>query len=127
MKFVAADKEMLDELKKIRELLTPTPKPKPTPPKNFREEFKAFLSKYSVMGLAVAFILGLYLKDLVNALVDDLVMPILEPFLPETAVWEQIVLGPFRVGHFAGELLTFIIVAFVIFLLVKITSKYGIE
>jgi large conductance mechanosensitive channel len=124
---MATDAEMLEELKKIRELLTPAPKPKPTPPKGFREEFKVFLTKYNVMGLAVAFILGLYLKDLVNALVDDLVMPVVEPFLPETETWELITVGPFRVGHFTGELLTFIIVAFVIFVLVKITSRIGID
>ena len=78
------------------------------------------------MGLAVAFILGIYLGDLVHALVDDLVMPIVTLAMPGIQ-WENIVAGPFRVGHFIGTLITFIIVAFVIFILVKVTKRWGIE
>src|SRR5262249_8942667 len=63
---MASDAEMLEELRKIRELLTPAP-PAPTPPapKGLAAEFKSFLSQYKVLGLAVAFILGLYLGQLV--------------------------------------------------------------
>lgn len=122
-----AQDEMLEELKKIRELLEPKPTPPaPSPPKGLVNEFKDFISKYRVMGMAVAFILGLYLGALVNALVDDLIMPIIELGVPGVE-WELIQLGPFRVGHFIGSLITFLIVAFVIFLLVKITKKMGIE
>jgi large conductance mechanosensitive channel len=102
--------EIVEELKKIRELLTPKPAPPPPPPKTgLLNEFKDFISKYKVMGMAVAFILGLYLGTLVKALVDDLIMPIV------------------RIGHFIGALITFLIVAFVIFVLVKATKKAGIE
>jgi len=119
--------EMLDELKKIRELLEPKPAPPPPPPpKGLINEFRDFLSKYRVMGLAVAFILGLYLGQLVQALVGDLVMPIINLALPDVP-WEQIAVGPFRVGHFIGQLITFLIVTFVIFMLVKITRKWGVE
>jgi large conductance mechanosensitive channel len=118
---------MLEELKKIRVLLEPKPTPPaPPPPKGLLNEFKDFLSKYRVMGLAVAFILGLYLGALVQALVNDLIMPIVQ-FATPGVQWELIEMGPFRVGHFIGALITFIIVAFVIFLLVKITKKTGIE
>jgi len=85
-----------------------------------------FLSKYKVMGLAVAFILGLYLGALVQALVNDLIMPIITIVMPGVE-WETIQLGPFRVGHFIGALITFIIVALVIFLIVKIIKRWGIE
>ena len=118
---------MLEELKKIRELLEPKPAPPPPPPpKGLMNEFKDFLSKYKVMGLAVAFILGLYLGALVQALVNDLIMPIIQLAMPGVQ-WELIEVGPFRVGHFIGALITFIIVAFVIFILVKITKRSGIE
>lgn len=119
--------EMLEELKKIRELLEPKPAPSPPPPpKGLINEFREFLSKYRVMGLAVAFILGVYLGQLVQALVNDLVMPIINLALPDVP-WELITVGPFRVGHFIGQLITFLIVTFVIFMLVKITKKWGIE
>ena len=131
---MAKDADLLEEVKKIRKLLEPAPKPPPEPPKNFIEEFKSFILKYKVMGLAVAFILGLYLKDLVNALVDDLIMPLINLVMPDIP-WEEIALFPttsspngiFLIGHFTGELVTFVIVAFVIFLLVKATTRVGIE
>jgi large conductance mechanosensitive channel len=124
---MSKEEEMLEELKKIRELLTPKPAP-PSPPqtKGLVNEFRDFISKYKVMGMAVAFILGLYLGTLVKALVDDLIMPIVNLAIPGVE-WELITAGPFRVGHFIGALITFIIVAFVIFLLVKLTKKAGIE
>ena len=121
------DGEMLEELKKIRQLLEPKPAPPAPPPKKgMMNEFKDFLSQYKVMGLAVAFILGLYLGTMVQALVSDLIMPIIQLAMPGIQ-WELIEAGPFRIGHFIGALITFIIVAFVIFILVKITKKAGIE
>jgi large conductance mechanosensitive channel len=122
-----AQDEVLEELKKIRQLLEPKPTPPaPPPPKGVLNEFKDFISTYKVMGMAVAFILGIYLGALVNALVDDLIMPIVQLAIPGVE-WELITVGPFRVGHFTGTLITFLIVAFVIFMLVKITKKWGIE
>ncbi len=119
--------EVLEELRKIRQLLEPKPAPPtPAPPKGFLNEFKEFLSKYQVMGMAVAFILGLYLGNLVKALVDDFIMPIIEFSIPGIE-WEAITAGPFRVGHFIGALTTFLIVALVIFILVKTTKRMGIE
>ena len=116
--------EMLEELKRIRELLEP--KPAPPPPKGLWNELMAFLSKYKIMGMAVAFIMGLYLGALVQALVSDLIMPIIQ-LVPGMGKWDEISIGPFLIGHFIGALITFLIVAFVIFLLVKITKKWGIE
>ncbi|MEJ2250298.1 MAG: MscL family protein [Candidatus Lokiarchaeota archaeon] len=91
------------------------------------QEFKQFLNKYKVMGLAVAFIMGIYLGDLVQSLVNNLIMPIVEFFTPSGVNWQQIMIGPFGIGAFIGELITFIIIALVIFLLVKLTKRIGIE
>lgn len=119
-----SNEQILEELKRIREVLEP--KPAPPPPKGFRDEFLDFLSKYRVMGLAVAFIMAIYLGDLVKALVDDLVMPIVSFIIPDIE-WEAILVGPFRIGHFIGALITFLIVALVVFILVKLTKRWGIE
>jgi large conductance mechanosensitive channel len=119
--------EIVEELRRIRQLLEPKPAPPAPPaPKGLLQEFKAFISKYKVLGMAVAFILGLYLGALVQALVNDLIMPIIEFATPDVA-WEQVTAGPFRIGHFIGTLITFLIVALVIFLLMKVTAKWGIE
>jgi large conductance mechanosensitive channel len=121
---LSKEDKVLEELRRIRELLEP--KPAPPPKKGLWNEFMNFLSKYKVMGLAVAFIMGIYLGILVQALVQDFIMPIIALLTPGIE-WEAIVAGPFRVGHFIGALITFIIVAFVIFLIVKITARWGIE
>jgi large conductance mechanosensitive channel len=124
---LAREDEMLNELKSIRMLLEPKPAPPaPPPPKGMMNEFKAFIETYKVMGMAVAFILGLYIGALVQALVNDLIMPIIQ-FATPGVVWEAISVGPFRVGHFIGSLITFLIVAFVIFIMVKITQRMGIK
>jgi len=124
---LSKEDKMLEELRRIRELLEPKPAPPPPPPpKGLWNEFMDFVSKYKVMGMAVAFIIGLYLGALVKALVDDLIMPIVQLAMPGIQ-WELIELGPFRVGHFIGALITFLIVAFVIFIIVKLTKRWGIE
>lgn len=125
---MTTDLEMLEELRKIREVLAPTPPPKETKKKkNLLEEFKDFITKYKVLGLAIAFIMGQYIGDLVQSLVDNLVMPLVTFFLPPSIPWEEFTLWVFRIGAFLGDLLTFIIVAFVIFLLIKYSAKLGIE
>ncbi len=100
-------------------------------PKNLIEEFKEFLKNYKVLGLAVAFIMAIYLGALVQALVNDLVMPILELLPIGDISWNEIVfsIGPadFLIGHFIGQLITFLVVAFVIFLIVKLAKRYNID
>ena len=57
----------------------------------------------------------------------DLIMPLLEYAVPNASNWENILVGPFRVGHFFGTLLTFIIIMLVIFLIIRAARKYHIE
>jgi hypothetical protein len=80
---LAKDDEMLEELRRIRTLLEPKPAPPAPPaPKGLWKEFMDFISKYKVMGLAVAFIIGVYLGALIQALVKDLIMPIIGLAIP---------------------------------------------
>jgi large conductance mechanosensitive channel len=125
------ENEMLNELKQIRELLAAKPAPPPPPPKGLWNEFKAFLENYKVLGLAVAFIMGLYLGNLIQALVSDLLMPAIGLAIPELENLADYTIQAgkqfFKIGDFVAVLITFIIVAFVIFLIVKITKKWGIQ
>lgn len=140
--------EILQVLKDIKALLEPKPPP-PTPPpkKGLWNEFIDFISKYKVLGLAVAFILGMYVGQVVQSLVKDILMPLiglavpglgnlstLKIAIPPTALdaqgnpidptWQGQLFG---IGNFIAAVITFIIVAFVIFLIVKVTRKWGIE
>src|SRR5256885_13819119 len=120
------DDATLAELRKIRELLTKPPEPPQA--KGLVQEFKAFLSEYKVLGLAVAFILAIYLGAVVKALVTDLILPIVQFALPPgSAGVNGLMAGPFGIGDLANAILTFIIVAFVIFLIVKVAKRYEIR
>ncbi len=126
---MSKEDEMLVELRKIREAVEKAPAPQP--PKGVWNEFIDFLSKYKVMGLAVAFVIGLYLGGLVQALVKDLLLPLIGlavPGLADLATYSvQLGSQTFSVGDFLVALVTFIIVAFVVFLMVKIAKRWKIE
>jgi len=95
-------------------------------PQGFVEEFMEFLKKYQVIGLAVAFIIGAAATKLVTATVNDIIMPIIAVIIPG-GDWRAMVIdiGPmkFLVGDFVGNCIDFIIVALVIFLIVKFIMK----
>ena len=128
---MTSEDKMLEELKQIRELLAAKPAPPPSPAKGVWNEFKEFIQNYKVMGLAVAFILGVYLGLLIQSLVSDLIMPVIGLALPgiDNLSTMSIAVGTqeFGIGSFLVALITFIIVAFVIFILVKVTKKWGIK
>ncbi len=121
---------ILDELRKIRESLEVKPTPPPPPPKSLMDEFMAFLNKYGVIGLAIAFIIGGAASRLVSSLVNDILMPIISFFIPGGA-WREtpLIIGPIRlmVGSFAGAILDFLIIAVVVFFLMKQLAKTGFK
>ncbi|MGD2247020.1 MAG: MscL family protein [Candidatus Methanofastidiosia archaeon] len=121
------EKEIVEELRKIRSLL----ETHPSEAEGLWDEFKDFLSQYKVMGLAVAFIMGIYLGNLVQALVNDIIMPVIGLTVPglenmATLQW-TIHQQTFLIGDFVSALIIFVIIAAVIFVLVKITKRWGIE
>jgi large conductance mechanosensitive channel len=121
--------EMLAELKKISAALEKAPPP--APPKGLWNEFKDFLSKYKILGLAIAFVLGLYLGTLVQALVTGFVMPLIGLALPglgNLATASFAINGQvFMYGNFISALITFIIVAFIAFIVVKVAKQWKID
>lgn len=90
------------------------------------KEFKDFLEEYKVMGLAIAFIIGAAITALVKSLVDNIIMPIITPFIPGGA-WQTatVSIGPIvlGLGAFAGAILNFVIIAFVVFMIAKYLFK----
>jgi large conductance mechanosensitive channel len=125
---MATDDQILDELKKISSLLEPKPAPPPPPPKKgMVNQLKDFFSQYKVLGMAVAFILGLYLGALVQALVTDIIMPIIQYATPPGVLWQSISIGPFLVGQFIGALVTFLLVVLIVFFVVKVAEKAKIK
>jgi len=89
-------------------------------------EFKDFLKEYKVVGLAVAFIMGIAATDLVKSLVNNIIMPLATPFMPagqwQTATFS---LGPFHIGWgpFLSALINFVILAFAVFFIAKLVLR----
>jgi len=92
----------------------------------YLDEFFTFLNKHKVAGLAVAFIIGAAATKLVSSIVQDLIMPIIAVLTP-AGDWRAMILqiGPikFLIGDFVGALIDFLIVAVVVFLLVRFVAK----
>ena len=122
---MSKEDEMIAELKKIREAVEKAPAP--APPKGLWNEFKDFLSKYKIFGLAIAFIIALYLGTLVQALVKDLLLPALTLLIPGMDNLATLTIGVFGVGDFLVALITFLFVALIAFIAVKIAKKWRIE
>jgi large conductance mechanosensitive channel len=63
------------------------------------KEFMEFLREYKVVALAVAFIMGVAATGLIKSLVDNIIMPLITPFIPGEA-WKEVTVnaGPFVFG-----------------------------
>jgi large conductance mechanosensitive channel len=94
--------------------------------KGLVQEFMDFLMKYQVIGLAVAFIIGAAATKMVTACVADIIMPVIAVLIPG-GDWRTSVLqlGPVKllVGDFVGAIIDFVIIALVVFLIVKYMMK----
>ncbi|MBN2437794.1 MAG: MscL family protein [Deltaproteobacteria bacterium] len=89
-------------------------------------EFKEFLYEYKVIGLAVAFIIGVAATQLIQSFVNNILMPIITFFIPG-GDWQnaQLIIGPIVItwGKFLADLIYFVIVAFVVFIVAKKVLK----
>lgn len=96
--------------------------------KKFFQEFKEFIAKGNALNLAVGVIIGGAFGGIVTALTDNIIQPIINciggteiagsfviiPGKPETAI---------NYGAFITAVINFIIMAFVIFVIVKLVNK----
>ncbi len=92
---------------------------------NFLKEFKEFALRGNVLDLAVGVIIGGAFQGVVNSLVQDIISPIIGLFANQDFSNLVITLGGVQVkyGSFITALINFIIMAFVIFLIVKGMNK----
>lgn len=90
------------------------------------KEFKEFLKEYKVLGLAVAFIMATAATTLVKSLVDNIIMPLITPFIPG-GEWQTAVLTIWKFnlgwGAFLSTLINFLILAWIVFLVAKFVFK----
>jgi len=82
------------------------------------------------VGLVLAVIIGGAAGKLVSALVEDILMPIISVFMPSGG-WREafIAIGGDKLlyGHFAGAILDFLIIALIVFAIMRRLEKAGIS
>ncbi len=98
--------------------------------KKFWQEFKDFINQGNVMDLAVAVVIGGAFTTIVNSVVSDLVMPLISAATGGIDFSDMKVVLPFGAGesaitygNFINAVITFIILALVVFLIVKLLSS----
>lgn len=100
---------------------------------NFIQEFKAFAMRGNVVDLAVGVVIGTAFGKIVSSMVDKIVMPVIGFLTSGVDVKDLSValqapvgnLAPVELGYgaFLQSCLDFIIVAFAVFLMVKVMNR----
>ena len=89
-------------------------------------EFKAFIAKGNVLDLAVGIIIGGAFTAIVTSLVDDLIQPLIGLIIGgiDFSSWGfSIGDAKFAIGNFITAIIKFLIVAWVVFLIVKAVNR----
>lgn len=84
----------------------------------FVSEFKEFISKGNVLDLAVGVIIGGAFGKIVTSLTDDVIMPVVG-LIGGQPDFSAIHVGPVKIGLFLNAVVGFLILALIIFFIVK--------
>ena len=90
------------------------------------KEFKEFISRGNMMDLAVGFIIGAAFTAIVNSLVKDLINPLIVLFIGKIDLSNlKFTIGEatFKYGSFLNAVINFLIIALVVFFLIKLVNK----
>jgi len=89
----------------------------------FFKEFKEFAVKGNVVDLAIAVVIGGAFGKIVSSLIDDVITPLLlKPALDAAHLSnlnELTIFGSVKYGNFIAAIINFIIIAFILFLIIK--------
>lgn len=96
--------------------------------KKFFEEFKTFAMRGNVIDMAVGVIIGGAFKAIADSLVNDIINPILGVFTGGSIDLSGLSIslphgGDLMIGNFINAILNFLIMAFVVFCIVKAINK----
>lgn len=89
---------------------------------SFVSEFRDFINKGNVMDLAVAVIIGGAFQGIVDSIVNDIIMPVIAMLGGFESI-EGLTAGPFTYGKLLAAVLNFLLIALVLFIIVKAMNK----
>jgi large conductance mechanosensitive channel len=104
-----------------------TMRPSRTAATGFLKDFQDFVIKGNIFDLAIAVIMGGAFGKVVDSLIKDVITPaILEPTIKASGAkdLESWVVSAATLGLFISNIITFIVIAFVIFLMVRAMAKF---
>ena len=89
--------------------------------KSFLKEFKEFALKSNAMAIAVGVIIGGAFQSVVTSLTENILSPIIGLFVGKNfdTLWFSVLGVTIKYGAFITSVINFIIIAFVVFLMVK--------
>ncbi|WP_047376415.1 large conductance mechanosensitive channel protein MscL [Exiguobacterium sp. ZOR0005] len=90
------------------------------------KEFKEFAMRGNIIDLAVAFILGAAFTAIVNSLVNDIFMPLLGILIGGINFSDlsvSVLDVDVAYGNFIQEIVTFVLIAFALFMMVKVINR----
>lgn len=97
------------------------------PKKGMLQEFVDFMQKFGIIGLAIAFVIGQASSKLVTALVTDIVSPLIGLAMPNTEDLKTMSFtigkSTFAYGDMVTNVIDFLVIAFIVFLLYKQLSR----
>lgn len=95
--------------------------------KGFIKEFKEFISRGSVIDLAVAVVIGGAFTKIVNSLVDDIIMPIIGVIIGGIN-FEHLMItvgtAEIKYGMFIQAIVNFLLISLVIFSIIKSINQF---
>lgn len=83
------------------------------------QEFKEFIARGNVMDMAVGIIVGGAFTSIVNSLVNDIITPLIQLVTGGNELAPSLVIAGINLGGFIGQIINFLIVALVVFCMVK--------
>lgn len=95
--------------------------------KKFMEEFKQFIARGNVMDMAVGVIIGGAFSAITTSLINDIIMPLLGIFTGSISFAElsfTVNGAVIAYGNFIQAVLNFLVMAFVVFCLVKAINRF---
>ena len=90
------------------------------------KEFQEFISKGDVMDLAVAVIIGVAFGAIVTSLVNDLIIPLVGIIIGGisfTGLMIEVGTAQLKYGNFIQAIVNFLIVAFVLFMIIRAINQ----
>jgi len=91
------------------------------------KEFKEFAMKGNIVDLAVAVIIGAAFGAIISSLVDDVVTPLLlTPALDAIGAKNinELTWGTVKYGNFLSAIIKFVVIAFILFLIIKGMNRF---